>query len=117
LYFTASRCWMIGRADDGVRYGEAGLALCGDDRYDAGTLGCSYFWASVAHVYAGRPDLMVDRCRAEIQTTGDPHALARAGLLVALGFLGRTEEASAMADEAIAAAEASTNPTSHAYAL
>jgi len=113
----ASLCCYSGRADDAVRYGEAGLALLDDPRYDRPPFGYAHNWVGLAYLYTGRPDRMVELCRSELESSGDPLALARACVVLGLAFLGLTDEATAMAGDLVAAAEATGNPGSLSFAL
>jgi hypothetical protein len=117
LYVMASLCCFIGRADDAVRHGEAALALIGDPRYDAPPFGYIESWVSLAYLYAGRTDRYLELNRAEVRRSGDPFAWGRSNIVNGLVIIGHTKEAMALADEAVAAAEGTANPTSLAWAL
>jgi tetratricopeptide (TPR) repeat protein len=71
----------------------------------------------MAYFYTGKFDRLIELARTEIGRSGDPLAFARTQLAFGFGFLGLTDEATAMADDAVAAAEASANPYSLSWAL
>ena len=117
LSISASMCGWMGRAEQGVHYGAAGLALLDDPRYDDAPLGLGQFWAGLAHVYDHHPEVLVDLSRQNTLRTGDPTGISRAGTLIGLAFLGHTDEIEALGHATLAAAEASGNPAALAYAL
>ena len=117
VYTGAANCVFLGRADDAVGYGEAGLALSGDPRYDPVSHAMDYAILSYAHLAAGRPDKHLEVATAGIERSGDPTVLLRGAVVYALASTGRLDEAMAMAGDTVAAAEASGIPASIAYAL
>ena len=117
VYVGAANCVFLGRADDAVGYGEAGLALSDDPRYDPVSHAMDYAILSYAHLAAGRPDKHLEVATAGIERSGDPTVLLRGGVVYALASTGRLDEAMAMAGDTVAAAEASGIPASIAYAL
>ena len=117
LYSFGSRCCFIGRPEDGIRYGAAALALIDDPLCDPPPFGYVGYWISPSHIYVGRPDVRVDLCRTDIERSGDPLVLARSAVVLGLALIGRTDEATAMADDVVSAAEATANPGAIAYAL
>jgi tetratricopeptide (TPR) repeat protein len=115
LYVSASLCWMSGRIEAAVAYSDAGQTLLGSGRdYEvpfgmAGALGGVY-WA------IGQPDRWVEWCRALLASGRDTHAFTRASLIMAL-TVESADEATALAEGLIAAAEATGNPCALSYAL
>src|SRR3954447_16086971 len=69
------------------------------------------------YMYVGQNERTIDWCRAEMARGGDTHACARTGVVIALSVAGRRDEAMAIADGLIEAAEATDNPWSISYSL
>ena len=118
-----------GRADVALRHAEAATSLLDDPRYDKPPFGLT---GVVGHVYAmsGQLDIAWQMLIAKIDQTGDLVADVRrhcehhddpmgglGDVVVFLGWLGRFDEAMALAADLVAAGEATDNPASHAFAL
>ena len=115
LYVMASYCCNPGRIEAAVRYADAGQLVIGSGRYEVpfggeGALGAAY-------LAVGRPDRMVEWCRAQLERGRDSHGNTRALLVFGLTLSGRGEEARAAATGLIEAAEAINNPFVLSYAL
>ena len=117
LYAAASMCHRLGRSADGVRYGEAGLALLGQPGHDAVPYGVDYALLGAAHIFAGQLDRTIEACAAGSNPGADPTVLNRAIIVWSLAAMGRFEEAMALADGVVASAEASGFPHAIAFAL
>jgi predicted ATPase len=116
LYEMASHCWLVGKFEAAVGYGEAGQTVFGNGReyvaqYDSAyTLGTPY-------VYVGQPQRAVDWFRALLVAGLDGHTHTRSALVVALSFAGSADEAVAAAEGLVDAAEATRNPYQLSLAL
>jgi hypothetical protein len=117
LYAAASMCHRLGRSADGVRYGEAGLALLGQPRHDAVPYGFDYVMLGASHLFAGQLDRTIEVCEAGSDPEADPMGTTRTLIAWTLAAMGRFEEAMAMADGVVASAEATGVPSSMAFAL
>jgi len=109
LYEMASHCWLVGKFEAAVDYGEAGQAVLGSGRvyevrFDGEyTLGTPY-------VYVGHPQRAVEWYRALLEDGLDGHTQTRAALVMALSFANSVDEAMAAAEGLVDAAEATRNP-------
>jgi predicted ATPase/class 3 adenylate cyclase len=116
LYVAAAQCYASGRIDDGIDYADSGLALLERGGFDRipheGEV-----WLTGAYLAKGRPERAVDVCRNVLARSPASHAFARACLGVALTMTGSKEEAMALSDGLVAAADATTNPYWACYIL
>ena len=115
LYAMASLCYMIGRIEEAVGYGDAAQTVLGSGRGEVpfgveGLLGGVY-------LAIGQPERWVELCRAQLARGRDTHTLTRASLVFALTIIGSDEEAMAAANGLIEAAEATRNPYALSFAL
>jgi predicted ATPase/class 3 adenylate cyclase len=116
LYVVASQCYAAGRTDDAFGYLEASQQLTGNadfdpDFYETQTSG------GIAYMTAGHPQRWVDVCREAIARGPGPRTISRACLVMALNFLGDVDGMQAASAGLLAAAEATTNPTTACFAL
>ena len=86
LYVMAAQCWMAGRIEAAVGYGDAGQKVVGSGRAEVpfgiqGLLGSAY-------MAIGQPERTVEWCRAQLARGRDTHGLTRAALVVALAIAG-----------------------------
>jgi predicted ATPase/class 3 adenylate cyclase len=116
LYTAASSCTFIGRAEDGVGYAQAAVALQDDSGYQPFTDGWAASMEGQAHLYAGRVDRYLEICTGLAAQTGVARVLGLCGLTMGLTVLGRSDDAIAIADDTMTAARAHTNPSFIAYA-
>jgi hypothetical protein len=116
LYVAAAQCYASGRIDDGIDYGEAGLVLLESGRFDQlpheGEV-----WLGGAYLAKGWPERWVEVCRNVLARSPNKHALARACLVEALTMTGADDEAMAVSEGLLAAADATGNPQAVCYAL
>jgi predicted ATPase len=117
LYTAASGCLVVGRPEEGLAYARSALALEGDARYEPFEPGISDFKAAAAHVMAGRLDQALEVLAELVTRPGLAHVMGLAASLNMLPAAGRTVEAMAIADAALAAAQARGAPGWIAYAL
>jgi hypothetical protein len=117
LTVMACLCANTGRIDDAVRHSDAALLLVDDPRYDPPPFDCIGYWMAQARSYTGQPDMIVDFAQRDIERTGDALVLARSCVVYGLTISGRGDEATAIAGDVVAAAEATTNPGQLAMAL
>ena len=115
LYVMASLCWMAGRIDDGVRYGDTAQTILSSSRHAPpyGVAG----WLGAPYLAIGQPERWAEMCRTELARRHDSHVQIRACLVYALTFAGSGAEAVVAADGLIEAAEASQNPSMLSFAL
>ena len=66
---------------------------------------------------AGRPQRWVDVCREAIARGPGPRTITRACLVMALNFLGDADGTKMASEGLLAAAEATTNPTTACFAF
>jgi hypothetical protein len=111
LYVVASNCYMAGRIDTGIRYTEAAeRAISGGSDHHVPYAECSL---GAAYPAVGQPQRWVEWCRAQLAHGMDTHRLTTVSLLMGLTTTGCLDEAVAVANGLIDAAEATDNP----YAL
>ena len=116
LYVVASNCYMAGRIDPGIRYTEAAeqRVISGGSDHHVPYAECSLGGAYVA---VGQPERWIERCRARLARGLDTDAVTRTSLVIALMAAGSADEAMAVANGLIDAAEASDNPFVLSFAL
>lgn len=114
LYVLASQCFTTGRIEEAVGYAAAGQTVIGGGGEvpfgSEGALGAVY-------LAIGHPERGVEWCRAQLARGRDTHTLTWYWLVAALTFGGAGEEARAVANGLIDAAEATQNPYALACAL
>jgi predicted ATPase/class 3 adenylate cyclase len=114
LYAMASQCWIVGRIQAAVRYGDAGRRVI--EQGGKVPFGLEGMLSSV-YTPAGQLERTVQWCRAQIDSGRDTHTFTRSQLVMVLTIVGSAEQAMADADGLVAAAEASQNPNALALAL
>jgi hypothetical protein len=115
LYVLAAMCYATGRVDDSVGYAEAGRLAIDTGRFDE----VPYEFEvglSAAYATTGEPDQWVELCRNVIARQPGTHALARAFLVMGLTVAGPSDEAVAMLEGLLSAAESTDNPAVLGYA-
>ena len=88
-----------------------------DPRYDSFEAGWSLAWEAIGHRYAGRLDRWLEICDVLVAQEGLAHLIGLIFSTAVLPGVGRSEEARAVADDAVAAARARQNPFWIAFAL
>ncbi len=111
----AAQCWMAGRIEAAVRYGDAAQQVLDSGRSMVpfgieGMLG-------VAYTMIGQPERWVEWCRTQLARGRDTHALTWACLVLALTIAGSAEEARVATTGLIDAGEATRNPYAFSAAL
>src|SRR5262249_24017721 len=104
LHVVGSRCGVRGRIEEAIRYWDAAQMVVrsggnGVPFGMAGSLGSVY-------VVIGQPDRWVEWCRAELAGGRDTRAFISASLVICLAVAGSADEAMALAEGLIGAAEA-----------
>ena len=116
LYVMAAQCYMAGRIEAAVRYGDAGQKVLGSGRDEVPLRHRGLAWRCI-HVPSASPNGAVEWCRAQLARGRDTHAVTRASLVIALTMAGSAEEAMVAANGLIDAAEATRNPCALSLAL
>ncbi|HSY80812.1 MAG TPA: hypothetical protein VK807_03580, partial [Gemmatimonadaceae bacterium] len=116
LYVVASQCYAAGRVDDAFGYLEASQKLTGSTDFDP-DFHESQTSSGIAYMAAGHPERWVEVCREAIARAPGPRTITRASLVMALNFLGDADGAKLASAGLLAAAEATTNPTTACFAL
>ena len=116
LYVMASQCYVAGRVDAALRYGEAALILIETGRYDAVP---NQFEVSIggAYVLDGHPERWIELCRTVIEHQHETHTYTWACFIFALAMSGAVDEALEASDGLLAAADATDNPHAASFAL
>jgi predicted ATPase len=115
LYVVASNCYMAGRIDPAIRYTEAAeRAISGGS--DHAPYGAEGFIGS-AYVAVGQPERWIRWCRAQLARGLDTHSLTTTCLVIGLAITGSVDEAMAVANGLVDAAEATGNPFALSWAL
>ena len=116
LYTAASLCSYIGRPADALAYARSASALQTDPNYQPFDSAWARFREAVAQLDAGRSDRYLEICSELAAQTGLAHVVGLCGLVAFLPSVGRAEEAMAIADDAMAAANARSSPYWVAFA-
>ena len=116
LLVGASFCVFAGRIDDSIAYAQQAQALEDDERFEAFDPGGAAMCEANAWRYAGDAERFVEILAGLVGRPGVADVIGRTGVLVGLPAVGRSEEAMALAEEAVAAAEQYGNPFWIAYA-
>jgi predicted ATPase len=119
LYTAASQCLYTGRADAAVKYSQAARGLADESRYRSFADEWSRIHEALAEFFAARADRGLELCAALAERSGSARIFGLIGQTFgfALPGVGRTPEAQAIADEAVAAARTSDNDYWLAFAL
>jgi hypothetical protein len=115
LYVVASNCYMAGRIDPAIRYTEtAERAISGASDH---VPHLAEDLVGSAYVAIGQPERWIRCCRARLGRGVDTHAYTTANLVIALAVTGSHDEAMAVANGLIDAAEVTGNPCVISWAL
>jgi predicted ATPase len=117
LYTAASHCSYTLRPDDGIRYAEQAVALERDARYVPFENGWAHYWHGTAYLFTGQQDVALAIYTDHAAGVGSAHIQGRIGQTLALGLLGRSDEATALVDDTVSLARAHGNPWLIAHAL
>ncbi len=109
LYEMASHCWLVGKFEAAVGYGEAGQTVLGNGREYMAQLVLAYALGT-PYAYVGQPERAVEWYRAVLKDGFDGDTATRAALVMALSSAGSADEAMAAAEGLVDAAEATRNP-------
>ncbi len=115
LYEVATRCQMLGRVEEAVRYGDAGKIVVERSGYDA--LSGFESWLVGVNVRQGIAQPEIEWIRGLLARGHDPYAVTRTALVLGLMRAGSHAEAMATAKGLIDAANALSNPWAHSHAL
>jgi hypothetical protein len=115
LYTMASQCWIVGRIEEALRYGDAGqMAIrAGSGEVPFGVEGI----LANGYLAIGQPDRSVEWCRSELARRRDSHPHLTAHLVTLLTISGCDDQAIAAAEGLIDTAEATRNPHTVSLAL
>ncbi len=116
LYVVSAQCYVTGRVDDAVGYGDAGQAAIDSGRLDQVPFEFEVMLGG-AYITKGEPERWVELCRNMIAREPGPHTYVRACLVMALTIAGAGDEAVAAAQGLLAAADATENPHVQSMAL
>jgi len=105
LLTAASICALTGRPDVAIDRTQQALQLEADPRYDAFEAGWSHFWQMVGYRYAGPLDRWLEICALLADREGLQGVVGLTGLLAVLPGIGRFEEARAIAERGLRAAQ------------
>jgi predicted ATPase len=115
LYSMAAMCWILGRIEEAVRYGDAGQAVIRAGRDDV-PFGLEVYLGG-PYIAIGQPDRSVEWCRARLAQRRDTHGTVTALLVISLAVAGRYDDAIAATDGLVDIAEAARNPYALSLAL
>ncbi len=117
LYSAACYCSQIGQAELGLDSAHSALALATDPRYDPFEPVWTRGYAASAYLYAQRMEEAVRITEGLVGQPGPSNVIGLQYMLMLLPFVGRADEARALADEALTANRAHGNPNFVAGAL
>jgi predicted ATPase/DNA-binding SARP family transcriptional activator/class 3 adenylate cyclase len=117
LYTAGCVCVLMGRPEVAVERGQRAQALEADPRFEPFEHGWSRAWEAFGHRYCGRIDTMFEICDELAAEPGLAHVIGQVLALSVLPGVGRSEEARALAEPALAAARELDIPYWVAYAL
>jgi predicted ATPase/class 3 adenylate cyclase len=109
LYVAAAQCYMAGRLDQALGYCEAGQLAVASGHFDDVPYD---FDVSIGggYVTAGQPQRCVEWCHNVVARSPGPHTYARSCLVLALNVAGAYDEARAVSEGLLVAADATDNP-------
>ncbi|WP_342744661.1 ATP-binding protein [Mycolicibacterium vulneris] len=116
LYVVAAQCHAVGRSDDAVGYLDASLQLTDSGHFDEVPYELQIS-TGIVYSHAGQSERWVDLCSLVIGQQPGPQTIARASLVMAFYFLGKGDEARAVSQGLLAAADATRNPFTACFAL
>jgi predicted ATPase len=116
LCVMAAQCYAAGRVDEAVGYIEVGQAALERGCYADVPFGFEAALGTGYHL-KGEPEKTVAMVRHTIARSSGAHTLPRALLAIALTYAGAGDEAMAVADGLLVAADATDNPQIKALAL
>jgi predicted ATPase len=115
LCLLATHCWMVGRIDQAVQYGDEGQALADSGRY--GVPRGLESWSAGVSTNIGLPENSIEAFRRMLaRQDEDPYGLTRSGLALALMRAGSPAEAMAVAKDLVDSAGEIVNPWGQSYA-
>ncbi len=117
LYTAAGYACFVGRPTDGADRAHRATELERQPGYDPCEPGLALFVEALANVYSGNLDRYVELTASAAELPGAARAFAQPAYVDGLQAAGRTDEAVARLDGAVAAAREVENPFWIAYAL
>jgi hypothetical protein len=115
LYLMATQCWMVGRIEDALRYGDAGQALVASGQGEV-PLGLEHLRGTVYQL-TDQPERWVQASRDHLEGGRQIHFLDKVSLVNAFVMAGLEEDAIRAANDLIAEVESVRNPYAHSMAL
>ncbi|OBI87525.1 ATP-binding protein [Mycobacterium asiaticum] len=114
LHVLASMCYSAGRFTDALRYAERAVQMLDSC---AGTVPFGlHAWPSGAFTVSGRPERGIALSRTQLARGRDVLTLTRGCLILALSIQGPSDEAMALSDGLVEAAQATRNPFAICFA-
>ncbi len=101
---------IIGRPEAGVRYAQTAAELANDARYEPFANGLNRFWEANGHLMAGELERTLELVTDLAGQDGPARVYGHCGQTMLLARLGRHNEATAIAEQGLAAARAHGNP-------
>ncbi|GAC1649808.1 MAG: hypothetical protein NVS4B6_25050 [Mycobacterium sp.] len=115
LYAMAAQCFDVGRAQESMRYCEAGqvVVLGGRETMPPGF----EIWVGYAYANAGQPERSIEWSRRVLARGADPYMLAGCNLVVSLMLTRSHADAMAVAKDLVQRLDAIPNPWARSFAL
>lgn len=113
LSVMASRCFLVGRIEEALRYTEVGCAAIETGDGDGVSFDVPFgadYWLGGVYLAIGQPEWMVDYCRTQLRRGRDAEVVLTASLVIALSLAGSSAEAIAATTGQLDAARATRNP-------
>jgi hypothetical protein len=110
LYTAASCCMYLGRPDEGIEYSQAALRLEATGGWDPFAAGVSGGFEATAHLYAGQAERAVEMYEVLASQDTPFQTLNLTALVYNLPAVGRSDDALAIADDAVELIRSRGNP-------
>jgi predicted ATPase/class 3 adenylate cyclase len=117
LYVGAAECYRTGRLDDAVSYADAAVAAIDSGRFDRMLYDIEPTALGGAYITKGMSERWLELCRKRFASGHGVNTYNRAAMVMALITAGKTDEAQAVCDDLLAAADTTDDPGAHSFAL
>ncbi|MFZ0832172.1 MAG: adenylate/guanylate cyclase domain-containing protein, partial [Mycobacterium sp.] len=117
LYVIAANCYRTGELDAALRYADAAVASIDSGHFDHMLYDVDPTALGGTYITMGLSDRWLALCRSRFDQGRGVNPYNRGSMVMALITAGKIDEATAVCDDLLAAAEATDNPGAESYAL